>query len=107
MKTTSLYETNQLSGSVVTDYDLDLVAEKLHNMINLRKEIEEEEARLKKFIEAYCARNDKTSWIGSKFVYSTYERKGAINYELITILEQIDLEHYRKKPVTCWKLTKL
>jgi len=42
-----------------------------------------------------------------EFLFSQSTRVGSIDYDSIPELKKVNLELYRKPPITCWKLTKI
>lgn len=87
--------------------NFDSWAKELYDLSAKIKELKEQEAKLKEHLETYVAELKEGAYIGKKYMFSSYERKGSIDYSAIPMLKKIDLEEYRKESVTCWKLTKV
>lgn len=87
-------------------YNFDILAEEYYKILEKRKKIQEQEEQLKERLETYVSGGLK-AYSGKKFILSSYERKGAVDYNAIPVLKGIDLEKFRKDPVICWKVTKI
>lgn len=112
MKTTQILSTKQETFVKektvrVRKYNFDILAEEYYKLAEKRKKLQEEEQALKERLESYVVGLNATAYAGKKYVMSSYERKGHIDYEAIPVLKNIDLEKFRKEAVVCWKVTKI
>ena len=79
-------------------------AQELLELKKFIKELEYKESLLTKEVQE-IAGNEPYQYKG---VISFYEqRKGAVNYGVIPELAHVDLERYRKAPVTIFKLVRM
>jgi len=93
----------------ITDDDYEIIDrldtyEKIQRVISLSnqiREMEEEKDRLKN--EALREIGHRNCRVGN-FKVTKIERKGSIAYDKIPELENVNLESYRKAPVTTWKI---
>lgn len=112
MKTTQISSTkqeilNKITKPTVKKYNFDILAEEYYKLAEKRKKLQEQEQELKDRLETYVVGLNATAYMGKKFVMSSYERKGNVDYEAIPVLKNIDLEKFRKDPIVCWKVTKI
>lgn len=71
---------------------------------SLMKSLEEKEEELRKNIVGFCG---EESAITDQIKILRYHRKGNIDYAQVPELIGVDLEKYRKAPISSWKLTEL
>lgn len=86
----------------IDEQDVYEMAENVYIAAQNRKEWEEKESNLKK---ALIERVGHKAQIGN-YTLNKSERKGAVQYDKIDLLRNVDLEKYRKAPSTVWSLTK-
>jgi len=80
------------------------IARELHNMCQIRQELDQQEVKLKNQLkELSNYKNAK----GGGFLFTCIIRKGAVDYTQVKELAGVDLEPYRKEPVMMWKLSKV
>jgi len=72
----------------------------MDNITNLTKR----EAELKKIIVEMCESNNLTNAVCNGMQISKYMRKGTIDYSSIPELKKVDLEMFRKTPISYWRL---
>lgn len=78
-------------------------ARALYKMQQTRRAIVKEEERLK---SEFTVLSEHTNSKGGGFLFTQIARKGSIDYNLITYLQTIDLEEYRKDTSYYWQLGK-
>jgi len=78
------------------------IAEQLHEAKQMLKYYKAMEQKTLK--QLVTLSNEKNS-LGGKYVLTMEERLGSVNYKEIPELENVNLDMYRKDPVTSWKLS--
>lgn len=76
-------------------------ADELFKVKRQLKRLREEDSRLSKKLQSL---SDGRTVKKGRYEYKKGERKGAVDYSKIPILQGLDLDEFRKNPVTTWKL---
>lgn len=82
--------------------EFSLKARELYEAQQMRKHYEDIEEKLKTELKELCG-NESKSEGGFNFAYSL--RKGAIQYNKIPMLKEMELEQFRGPEVKQWKLS--
>lgn len=93
-----------IPGYVQRDQNWINKAKKLYSIQEKRRQLEKLESIL--LDELRSISNEENSQ-GGGFIFENYLRLGSIEYKNIPELKAVNLENYRKPPVTCWKLKNL
>lgn len=112
METTLNQHTSQITSTYkqkrhTKHYNFDILAEEYYNLHEMLKKLKDQEDELKKRLDTYVSELETKSYVSKKFIYSSYERKGNIDYTVIPQLKKVNLEQFRKAATICWKLTKI
>ena len=87
------------------DWETDLewieTADELFKVKRHLKRLREEDSRLSKKLQSLS--DDRTTKKG-RYEYKRGERRGTVDYSKIPILQGLDLDEFRKNPITTWKL---
>jgi len=75
--------------------------EELAEILIQKKALEEREKVLKEKLIAKC---DGRATQGTRLRFTPYERQGTVDYSKIEALKGIDLDKYRKPPITAWRI---
>lgn len=81
----------------------DKKAQELFIAQEMKKHYEWQVERLREELKKLSS---ETSTVGNEYIFVKEYRKGPIDYQLISELERIDFESYRKGFVEVWKLIK-